>query len=215
MTAAGVTSLAPGPVVEFYFGLGSRYSYLAASQLTALAAESGAAFDWLPVDSAKLIETRGDNPFKVAKAAGQYDWDYRRRDAEAWAEYYGIPFREPHGRLALDPDLLSRAAVTARRLGAVEPYARASFAAIFVEERTRIDRALCAELAERAGLERTRFEGELDSSASRAEQERILRQALARGAFGVPTFFAGGRLFWGNDRLALLRHHLMREGRIG
>jgi len=215
VTAAGVTSLAPGPVVEFYFGLGSRYSYLAASQLAALAAETGAAFDWLPVDSAKLIEARGDNPFKVGKAAGQYDWDYRRCDAEAWADYYGIPFREPHGRLTLDADLLSRAAITARRLGVVERYARALFAAIFVEERPRIDRALCAELAERAGLDRARFEAELDSRESKAEQERILRQALARGAFGVPTFIAGGRLFWGNDRLVLLRHHLMGERRIG
>jgi len=215
VTVAGVTSSAPGSVVEFYFGLGSRYSYLAASQLGALAAATGAAFDWLPVDSAKLIEARGDNPFKAGKAAGQYDWDYRRRDAEAWAEYYGIAFREPHGRLALDPELLSRAAVTARRLGAVEGYARALFAAIFVEERTRIDGAVCAELAERAGLDRARFEAELDSRASRAEQERILRQALARGAFGVPTFIADGRLFWGNDRLVLLRHHLMREGRTG
>ena len=89
------------------------------------------------------------------------------------------------------------------------------FAAIFVEERPRIDRALCAELAERAGLDRARFEAELDSRESKAEQERILRQALARGAFGVPTFIAGGRLFWGNDRLVLLRHHLMRERRIG
>ena len=29
-----------------------------------------------------------------------------------------------------------------------------------------------------------------------------------RGAFGVPTFFVGDRMFWGNDRLVLLRHHL-------
>jgi 2-hydroxychromene-2-carboxylate isomerase len=26
--------------------------------------------------------------------------------------------------------------------------------------------------------------------------------------FGVPTFIAGDELFWGNDRLILLRHYL-------
>ena len=26
--------------------------------------------------------------------------------------------------------------------------------------------------------------------------------------FGVPTFVVGDEVFWGNDRLPLLRHHL-------
>ncbi|MBV1920349.1 MAG: DsbA family protein [Pseudomonadales bacterium] len=30
----------------------------------------------------------------------------------------------------------------------------------------------------------------------------------AIGLFGVPTFVVGDQLFWGNDRLELLRHHL-------
>ena len=34
------------------------------------------------------------------------------------------------------------------------------------------------------------------------------REAYRRGAFGVPTFVVGGNLFWGNDRLVLVRHHL-------
>jgi 2-hydroxychromene-2-carboxylate isomerase len=51
------------PAVEFYFGAGSRYSYLAATQLPAVAAEIGARFDWLPVDSARLIRARGHDRF--------------------------------------------------------------------------------------------------------------------------------------------------------
>ncbi len=31
---------------------------------------------------------------------------------------------------------------------------------------------------------------------------------VASGAFGVPTFFLGERLFWGNDRLVLLEHFI-------
>ena len=30
------------------------------------------------------------------------------------------------------------------------------------------------------------------------------KRPSARGAFGVPTFFLGDRMFWGNDRLVLL-----------
>jgi 2-hydroxychromene-2-carboxylate isomerase len=64
---------AVGPVVEFYFGLGSRYSYLASTQIAALSAETGAAFEWLPLDSRRLIGARGKDPFAVLEGSGQYD----------------------------------------------------------------------------------------------------------------------------------------------
>jgi 2-hydroxychromene-2-carboxylate isomerase len=32
--------------------------------------------------------------------------------------------------------------------------------------------------------------------------------AVQRGAFGVPTFFLGEEIFWGNDRLVILKHVL-------
>ncbi len=37
--------------VEFYYGLGSRYSYLASTQLERIAAETGCRFDWHPLKS--------------------------------------------------------------------------------------------------------------------------------------------------------------------
>jgi 2-hydroxychromene-2-carboxylate isomerase len=120
-----------------------------------------------------------------------------------------VPFRDPHGRLELDPDLLSRACVVAKRHGAAEPYARSLFAAIFAEELPEVDRARCVGLAVRAGMDQAAFAEALDADRTRAEQEEVLRRAIARGAFGVPSFVVGDRLFWGNDRLVLLRRHLL------
>ena len=196
-------------IVDFYFGAGSRYSYLAATQLAALGNETGARFNWLAVDSARLIAARGHNPFAGANGVGQYDWSYRRRDAEAWAELYGVPFREPHGRLALDSDLLSLACTAARRLGVAEAYAHALFRAVFVDDLTAVDRAVCVARASAVGLDQTAFSDALDDAETRAERARVLRQAMRLGVFGVPSFVVGGRLFWGNDRLVLLRHALL------
>jgi 2-hydroxychromene-2-carboxylate isomerase len=195
--------------VDFYFGVGSRYSYLAATQIPALAAETGAQFNWLPLNSARLIEARGHNPFAGPCGSGQYDWDYRRRDAEAWADYYGVPFREPHDRITLDPDLFSRACTAARRLGSIVRYAQSLFRAIFVDDLPKVDRTACIARAHDLGLDPAAFAVLLDSEAVAAEQDALLREAVARGAFGVPTFAVGDRLFWGNDRLVLLRHHLV------
>ena len=203
-------------VVNFYFGVGSRYSYLASTQLSALAAETGAQFNWLVVDSVRLIAAahRGRSPTAVPDGTGQYDWGYRQRDAEAWAALYGVPFREPHGRLALDSDLLSLACTAARRLGAAEAYACALFRAVFADDLARVDRTVCVERAGDVGLDRQAFVGALDAAATRAERERAMEEALERGVFGVPTFAFDGRLFWGNDRLVLLRHALLRAGLV-
>jgi len=199
--------------VDFYFGIGSRYSYLAATQLDALGAETGARFNWLAVDSTHLIAARGHNPFAAPNGAGQYDWGYRQRDAGAWADFYGVPYHEPHGRLVLDPDLLSLACTAARRLGATEAYAHALFRAVFAEDLPAIDRALCIKRAGEVGLDRAAFTNALDDAGTKTERERVTHEAAQQGAFGVPTFVVGGRLFWGNDRLLLLRNQLL--GRTG
>src|SRR2546423_11584653 len=99
-------------VVDAYLGLGSRYSYLASTQLDRIAAETGAAIMWIPIASPELFEA-GRNPFEGVPVSGQYEFYYRKADSVAWADYYHVPFREPEGRLKIDSRLLVRAALAA------------------------------------------------------------------------------------------------------
>ena len=50
---------------------------------------------------------------------------------------------------------------------------------------------------------------ELDSDRVASALAASAREAFERGAFGVPTFFVGQRMFWGNDRLPLVRHAVL------
>ena len=192
--------------VDFYYGLGSRYSYLATTQLERIAAATGCRFEWRPVSSGALMGLRGARPFRGAPVSGQYEWPYRRHDAEAWAEYYGVPYREPVDFL-VDPDYLAVAASAAKQLGGVEAYSRRLFQAIFIEGRTVAEDDL-TKLATEAGLDAAGFRAQLDDPATAARYQAELRRARERGAFGVPTFFLGERMFWGNDRLLLLEHFI-------
>ena len=45
-----------------------------------------------------------------------------------------------------------------------------------------------------------------------AEHDRLRREAEASGVFGVPTFAFDGELFWGGDRVGLLRERLEEKG---
>ena len=45
-----------------------------------------------------------------------------------------------------------------------------------------------------------------------AEHDRLRDEAEAAGVFGVPTFVFEGELFWGGDRIGLLRERLDEKG---
>jgi len=197
-----------GHTVEFFFSPGSRYCYLAGSQLPRISSRTGCRFEWHPVRGTEIRLLRGRDPFQGEPVSGQYDWTYRRRDAEMWARYYGIPFREPPSH---DFDLLARAAAAAKRLGAAEPYGWALCNSVYGSEAWPLDRQHCTQLAEKVGLARSLFDRALDDPATGDLLTRNARDAHDHGAFGVPTFFFGGVMYWGNDRLVLLEHALKGE----
>jgi 2-hydroxychromene-2-carboxylate isomerase len=201
--------VAPTESIDFYYAIGSRYSYLAASQVDSLEKDADCRVQWHPLDSRRLIRLRGIDPFSGAPSSGQYEWAYREVDAKRWAQLYGIPFLEPRNRVLFDPELLAHAATAAKRLGRVREFSQSLFSAMFAEEEvTRIDREECIRRAAQCAMPRSRFEAELDNPGTADEHVAAVEKAHREGAFGVPTFVVNGTVFWGNDRLVLLRHHL-------
>jgi 2-hydroxychromene-2-carboxylate isomerase len=190
--------------IDFYYGLDSRYSYLASTQIDTLEKDTGCRVVWHPLKRGALATLRGTNPFAGTPVSGQYETSYREYDAACWADYYGVAYRDPVDQvsLATTPAI---ACAAAGRLGRLVDYSRRMFRAIFVDGVV-IDEGVCADIAEALGLDRATFletfhdpdvDTELDSAAVNAHR---------RGVFGVPTFVVGERLFWGNDRLPLVRH---------
>jgi 2-hydroxychromene-2-carboxylate isomerase len=68
-----------------------------------------------------------------------------------------------------------------------------------------------AGIAAEAGLERQRFFAGIESGGAKARLRANTEELIGRGGFGSPTMFVGGSMFFGNDRLPLVRAAL--EGR--
>ena len=62
-----------GAQLEFYFSPGSRYSYLALSQIPRLEATFDVRFEWIPVTGTTVGNLRGADPFQGPPLSGQYD----------------------------------------------------------------------------------------------------------------------------------------------
>jgi len=200
----------PSAIVEFYFSPGSRYSYLAASQIPRLQADTGCKVEWRPVSGGDIRRLRGRDPFAGEPVSGQYDWTYRERDARRWAEYYGIPFREPP-RHDLDFQLLARAATAANHLGRAAEYGWRLCAAVYGSEVWPVDEDACVRIAGELGLVANDFRTVLHAASTARTLADTAEEACRRGVFGVPAFFCGNEMFWGNDRLVLLKHFLQKR----
>lgn len=188
--------------IDFYLGIGSRYSYLAATQVARIERDRGCRFVWKPIASGVLLDRRGGNPFRQEPASGQYDRTYREYDAKCWAAHYGVPFYEPKPS-RVDPALPAIACKAAEAQGALVACCRQLMMMIFVERRE-IDDAAIGELPGRLGIDPKAFADSLEASQTHMAHETLLEEARARRVFGVPTFIFDDRLFWGNDRLVLL-----------
>ncbi|BAZ37110.1 DSBA oxidoreductase [Calothrix sp. NIES-4101] len=192
--------------VDFYYGLGSRYSYLAASKISQLERENNCQFIWKPIYSGDLIQLRGQIPFTHKPVSGQYNHLYRHCDAKRWADYYNIPFHEPKIS-SLHPQYLALATLTAGKFNLLVEYSQAVFDAIFAKG-IDIDEKFAIATATNLGIPQEDFTAILSSQDAIAQLESLTQEAFHRGAFGVPTFFVGEEMFWGNDRLVLLTHYL-------
>jgi 2-hydroxychromene-2-carboxylate isomerase len=196
--------------IDFYFSIDSRYSYLATTQLPALERDFGVTIAWRPLALFKLLEARGKNPFADGGQSGQYDPAYRGTDVTRWADLYGVPLISPDWDKG-DWLRINLSAVSAAALDCCPAYVRALFDAVMVRGETPADDAAIARLADRAGLDGKAIVAGIDSGAAAALHRANIEAAIAAGVFGVPSFVAGKKMFWGNDRIALLRHELQKR----
>ena len=179
------------------------------TQIERLESETGCRVRWRPLFSGDLFAARGRDPFAGAPASGQYDWAYRRRDAERWAAYYGGAVSRARWRPVrpAPPRARRHRRRPARRRGAVQPIL---FQALFVDGTSPLDDDACVRWRTEAGLD----PGELPpchrTARDRRGSGRDGRAASARGVFGVPSFVLGDEVYFGNDRLVLLRHALLK-----
>ena len=196
--------------IDFYFSIDSRYSYLASTQLPALERDFGLRINWRPLALLALLEARGKNPFGDGGQSGQYDPAYRSIDVTRWAEFYGVPLISPDWDRG-DWPRINLTAVAAAALGCCPAYVRALYDAIMVRGETPADDGAIARLADRAGLDGKAIVVGIDGPATAKLHKTNIDAAMAAGVFGVPSFVLDGKMFWGNDRLALLRHELGKQ----
>lgn len=193
--------------IELFYDIGSPYSYLAATQVPRIAAQSGLPVILRPFLLGGVFKGAGnDMPGRVPAKAR-----WMLGDLALWAQHYGVPFVFPPFFPANTVRAM-RACVAAAREGKVGEVSLALFRAYWCEGQDPSGEAAIRAAAEGAGLDGGALFAATDEPAVKDALRAATEEAVSRGAFGAPAFFLGDELFWGNDRIELL---LERAGAAG
>jgi 2-hydroxychromene-2-carboxylate isomerase len=179
-------------LVEFFFDYVSPFSYLANSQLPALLDRTGAEVIYKPVLLGAIFKASNNTPPPAIPAKLKYN----AVDAARWAAHYGIAMKmNPH--FPMSTIRAMRGAVVAQSAGCFPAYHEATFRAMWAEGLNLADAAVMKRIFESLGMAPDAVERDDVKAKLHANTD----EAIARGAFGLPTFFVGDAMFWGNDRM--------------
>lgn len=192
--------------LEFYFDYGSPYSYLADTQVEAIAQRTGATLVRKPMLLGGVFKATGNH--SPAELPQKSAWS--GFDMPMWARHYGVPFQRnpffPVNTLAL-----MRGAAAAQIDGSFERYHPAVFKAMWVEGRNLNDIKEVTAVLTSAGLDAGKFGARIQDQDVKDQLKATTDEAVARGVFGAPTCFVDKMMFFGNDRLPFVELALKEE----
>lgn len=190
--------------IEFFFDIGSAYSYLAATQMAGVQERTKTPVRWRPFLLGAVFKATGNHTPATVPAKARW----MIGDLDRWAAHYGIPMTMP-SRFPINALRVQRFLAGIERVdpAKVAPAALSLFTAYWGADLdpTADDVVLAAATAAGLGPEALTA---IDDQATKDQLRATSDEAIARGAFGAPSLFVGDALFWGNDRLPLLEKFL-------
>jgi len=189
--------------LEFFFDYVSPFSYLANSQLPALAKRTGAELVYRPILLGGVMQATGNQPPATLPARAKY----MPKDIARWVRRYGVPFGF-NTNFPMNTLQAMRAALVAQDDGSFPTYHAALFRAAWAEPVNLADANLLADVIAKAGLDAEVLLARASTDAIKERLKANTAEAVVRGAFGAPTFFVGDEMFFGNDRLDFVEEAL-------
>ena len=188
--------------IPFWFDVRSPYSYLAKDLAFALESDFPVALDLKPV-AIDLGGAHGTPETRDAREWAKVKYIYM--DVRRLANARGLTVR---GTVKIfDPTLAHLAFLYAESLGQARPFLDTMWPRFWNREVDIEDEAALAPFLDAAGAPASGF-AEFRAAAGPDALRAIAEEAATAGVFGVPTFMFRNEMFWGTDRLPMLRDRL-------
>mgnify|MGYP001143743345 CR=1 FL=1 len=197
--------------LEFFFDISSPWTYLAFSQIEALAERTDTEILWRPILVGGVFNAVNETVYEQRANPHPTKGRYYVKDLRDWTRFYGLEIGQPAVFPVRAVEIM-RTAIVAQEEGCLPAYAWATFKAYWgaLKDVSQADER--ARLCEQVGLDAQDVEVRIASDAVKQKLKSNTDEVIARGGFGSPTMFVNGDdMYFGNDRLALVEAALRKN----
>ena len=197
-----------GKTIEFVFDFGSPNAYLALPPLREIAARHGAKVKLIPCLLGGIFKATNNRAPMIAFGEVPSKLAYERLEMERFIKRHGLTRFRMNPHFPINTLLAMRGMVAAQRLGVEDAYVTAVLAGMWEDGEKMDDPEVFVRVLDAAGLDGRAILERTQDDTIKAELVANTQAAVERGAFGIPTFFVDGEMFFGKDRLAQVEDQL-------
>lgn len=189
------------PVIEFIFDFASPNAYLVAKVLPTIAERHDATIAYLPCLLGGIFRATGNQAPMMAFAGVKGKLAYDMLEMRRFIAQHGL------NRFAMNPHfpvntlLVMRGMIAAEDMGVADAYRDAVLAGMWEDGLKLDDPELLAGLLNASGIDAAALIALTQDAAIKDRLIANTEAAVARGTFGIPTFFIGHEMFFGKERI--------------
>ena len=184
--------------IDFYFSIGSTYTYLSVTRIIDVEKKHQVRFNWKPFSVRAIMKEMNNIPFpkdKINKV--NYMW----RDIERRAESYGFFAKTPVPYPLSEFDLANQIAILGLDKGWGTDYIRLTYKKWFQEGKEPAIDPSISEICKELGLNKNEIVSEAKSEIFEKKYISNTDSARENKVFGSPSFIVENEIFWGDDSM--------------
>ena len=194
--------------LEFIFDFASPNAYLAYHALGPVLERTGASLKITPCLLGGIFKATGNQPPFVSYGDVKEKMAYEQLEMQRFIAKNDLTKFSFNPNFPVNTLLLVRGAIAADMNGQLEQYVQAGLKHMWEEGLKMDDPEVYAKAMTDAGFDGEALLASTQDSAVKAQLMENTSGAVARGCFGIPTFYVGDEMFFGKDRLTQIEEAL-------
>lgn len=187
--------------IDFVFDFGSPNAYLAWKVLPKMAAQKGTGVSYKPCLLGGIFKaTNNQAPWK-AYGAVKGKLEYEQLEMTRFIALHGLTKFQFNPHFPVNTLLLMRGACAANASGNLESYVAAGMTAMWEDGLNMSDPDVFVTAMTAAGLDGEKLLEMTQDPVIKAMLLENTNAAVARGIFGIPSYFIGENMWFGKDRI--------------
>jgi 2-hydroxychromene-2-carboxylate isomerase len=196
--------------LDFIFDFASPNAYFAHKALGPMLERTGASATYIPCLLGGIFKATGNQAPFVAFANVKGKNEYNMLEIQRFIAKHGLTNFKMNSAFPLNTVMLQRGALIAEEDGRLAEYIEAGLSAMWEDNVKMDDKDVFADALTQRGFDGAAILERTQDAAIKAKLIANTEAAVARGAFGIPTFYVGDDMYFGKDRLGQVEDALMK-----